>query len=375
MIKKILMISDNDITSDRSLGVTKKLLGQYKAFNNLGFDTYHLCFKDEQGVLIHGEETKVLVKKHKKLYFTYIKLLGMAHKVCLENSIELCYIRYPLADFAFMGMIKKLHKICKVVIEMPTFPYDHDLAKETNLITKFNAYQDKKNREKIKDYIDFFTNFHGYSSIFGAKALAIDNGIDASSVNYIGDKINFSNDVNIIGVALIINIHGYDRIIEGLKNYYAEPANTKTVNFYIVGDGPETPYLKSLVNDYGLTKHVIFTGTKKGKELDELFEKSNVAVASLAAHRRGGKNTSELKVKEYCARGIPFIATSTDRTLPENPNFVKVFPADESPIDICEVVNFAESCNRDPDISKNMRKFAEENLTWEKQLKKVIDAI
>ena len=81
MIKKILMISDNDITSNESLGVTKKLLGQYKAFNNLGYDTYHLCFKDEQGVLIHGDDTKVMLKKQPKLYFTYIKLLKLADKV------------------------------------------------------------------------------------------------------------------------------------------------------------------------------------------------------------------------------------------------------------------------------------------------------
>ena len=375
MIKKVLMISDNDITSNRSLGVTKKLLGQYKAFNNLGLDTYHLCFKNEQGVLIHKEETKVLVKKHKKLYFTYIKLLSLAHKVCIENNIDLCYIRYPLADFAFMGMIKKLHKICKVVIEIPTYPYDYDLSKEANFLTKLNAFQDKINRDKVKNYIDFFTNFYEYSSIFGAKALAIDNAIDVSAVKYSGEKKGSLNDINIIGVALIVNIHGYDRIIEGLKNYYAMPTNKKNVNFYIVGDGPEVPHLKSLVNDYQLTNHVFFTGIKKGEELDELFEISNIAVASLAAHRRGGKTTSELKVKEYCARGIPFIATSTDRTLPENSNFVKVFPADESPIDICKVIDFAESCNGEPNLSKDMRKFAEENLTWEKQLKKVIDAI
>ena len=165
MIKKILMISDNDLTSDSSLGVTKKLTGQYKAFNNLGYHTYHLCFKDKEGVLIHGDETKVLVKEHKKLYFTYIKLLSMAHKVCLENNIDLCYIRYPLADFPFMGMIKKLHKICKVVVEIPTFPYDYDLSKEANFLTKLNGFQDRINRTKIKNYINFFTNFHEYSSL------------------------------------------------------------------------------------------------------------------------------------------------------------------------------------------------------------------
>ncbi len=375
MIKKILMISDNDLDSNESLGVTKKLLGQYKAFNNLGYDAYHLCFKNKKGVLIHGDEVKVLVEEKPKLYFTYIKLLCFAHKVCKENQIDMCYIRYPLADIAFMKMIKKLHKLCKVVVEIPTFPYDHDLKKEKGLISKYTAFADKINRGKIKNYIDFFSNFHGYDEIFGAKAVKIDNGIDVNAVKYVGDKLDFSNEINIVGVALIINIHGYDRIIEGLNEYYKSGENARTVNFYIVGDGPEAPNLKNLVKKYGLENHVIFTGVKKGEELDGIFQSSNIAVASLAAHRRGGKVTSELKVKEYCARGIPFISTSKDVTLPENAPFYKVFPADETPIDIKAVVSFAGEIGENKEILMSMREFAEENLTWEKQLKKVMDVV
>lgn len=375
MIKKILMISDNDLDSNESLGVTKKLLGQYKAFGNLGYDTYHLCFKNKKGVLIHGDEVTVLVNEKPKLYLTFLLLLRKAKDVCIENNIDLCYIRFAGTSFTFIDMIKKLHKICKVVVEMPTFPFDYDLKKEKSFIAKYTAFADKKNRNKIKNYIEFFSNFHGYDTIFGTKAVKIDNGIDVNSVKYIGDKLDFSNEINIVGVALVINIHGYDRIIEGLKNYYAAGENKRQVNFYIVGDGPEVPHLKTLVNNYGLNEHVIFTGVKKGDELDEIFEKSNIAVASLAAHRRGGKITSELKVKEYCARGIPFIATSKDVTLPENAPFYKVLPADETPICIDDVIKFAEGINKDKSILSSMRLFAEENLTWEKQLKKVLSVI
>ena len=35
------MISLNDIGSIESLGVTKKIIGQYKAFQNLGYETYN----------------------------------------------------------------------------------------------------------------------------------------------------------------------------------------------------------------------------------------------------------------------------------------------------------------------------------------------
>ena len=375
-IKRILMISDNDITSSESLGVTKKLLGQYKAFNSLGYDTFHLCFKDRQGVLIHGDNTTVLVKPQIKMYLTYIKLLKKADKICRENNIDMCYIRHPLSDFPFMSMIKKLHRICKVVVEIPTYPYQNELKeKNVSLVRKFSGWQDLRNSQKQHKYIDAIVTFHDFDNIFGIKTIRINNGIDVESVKYVGDSICFDNHIKIIGVALIISIHGYDRLIEGLKNYYADKSNTRMVNFYVVGDGNELPRLKEMVQEYGIGDHVIFTGVKSGEELDRLFENSTIGVASLAAHRRGGKSTSELKVKEYCARGLPYIATSVDNALPDGAPFVKLFPADESAIDISQIVKFAEKLSGLPEIPKQMRKFAEENLTWEKQLKKVIDAI
>lgn len=367
------MISDNDITSNESLGVTKKLLGQYKAFNNLGYDTYHLCFKDEQGVLIHGDDTKVMVKKQPKLYFTYIKLLKLADKVCQENKIDLCYIRYTLADFAFMKMIKKLHKICKIIVEIPTYPYENEIRSG---IEKILYFQDRCNQNKLKKYIDNIVTFHGFNEIFGIKTISVDNGIDIDNVKYIGDKIRFDEDINLIGVARIVNSHGYDRLIEGLRIYYSDGYDNKEiVNFYIVGDGNELPNLKNLVDNYGLSNHVIFTGIKSGEELDALFENSTIGIASLASHRRGNKTTSELKVKEYCARGIPFICSLPDVALPDDCEFRKLVASNEEPIDIKEIVEFYEYIKQHPELSLKMRKFAEENFTWEKQLKKVINSI
>jgi len=375
MINKVLMIFDNDILSDKSLGVTKKLLGQYNAFSNLGYDTYAIGLSNGNGVIMHGGNTEILVKKKTKAYFTYLTLLSKAYGICKNNQIDLCYIRYPLADFSFMSMIKKLSKISKVVVETPTFPYDCDLKKESGMLTRFNYVQDKINRNRIKNHIDFFTDFYGHSSIFGAKTVNIDNGIDVNAVSFLPKKDFIENEINIVGVALIVNIHGYDRIIEGLKNYYSNKSNIVKVNFYIVGDGPEAPRLKKMVDEYELKDHIIFTGVKKGKELDDIFKRADVAVASLAAHRRGGKITSELKVKEYCARGIPYIATSVDTAMPKDAPFIRQIVGDDTPVNIQEIVEFAKKCRQNDNLATEMREFAENNLTWEKQLKKVFDEI
>lgn len=376
MIKKVLMISDNDITSNNSLGVTKKLLGQYNAFNNLGYDTYHLCFKDEDGVLIHGDDTKVLVKKQKKLYFTYIKLLSKAHKVCAENNIDLCYIRYPLADFTFMSMIKKLHKICKVVIEIPTYPYDEQNKELTDIFSKYKIFSDKYFRNKIKNYYVSFASFDDSSEIFGVKTINISNGINIDNCKFIEKNLFTCNDIHIISVALIQRDHGYDRFIEGLNLYYHNKSNDKPNVFYdIVGNGKERENLEQLVNKYNLNKYVKFHGAKFDKELDEIFLKNSIAISSLGCHRSGLTKTSVLKVREYCARGIPFISSTPDTAISDDSVFCKLVESSENPININEIVEYYEYLKQHPEIPKQMRKFAEENLTWEKQLQKVINAL
>ena len=373
--KNILMISITDIGSNESLGVSKKILGQYKAFQNIGYNVYNLCLYQGQVVIIHDDNCTMLSSKKAMDYYAYIKLFGSANKIVLEKQIDICYIRYPLADWVFMKTIKELKGLCENIIEMPTFPYDYDMSRETNIIANIDYWQDRRNRERIKKYIDMFVNYHGYEEIYGVRALPIDNGIDCDTVKYVGDLVQYKSDINLIGVALIINIHGYDRLIKGIKAYYSQSNNKRKIMFYIVGDGPEVPHLINMVNEYGLNDYVVFTGVKAGEELDKLFADSNIAVASLAAHRRGGKVTSELKVKEYCARGIPYIATSKDNAIPDNLCFNKLFPANDNPIDIEQVIEFYEYIKAHPEIHRQMRTYAEENLTWEKQLKKVMEAI
>lgn len=370
------MISDNDITSSQSLGVTKKLLGQFKAFNNLGYDTYHLCFKDEQGVLIHKDTTTVIVKKQLKMYLTYIKLLNAADRICLENKIDMCYIRYPLADFAFMKMIKKLHNICKVVIEIPTYPYDEQCKTISGIFTRYKVLSDKHYRKKLKDYNIKFSTVDNEKSIFGVPCINITNGIDLQSVEYVGDKLLYDDSIRIIAVALVQRDHGYDRVIEGLKNYYSTFNSSRPeVFFNIVGDGPESPALKKMVKDYALADHVVFHGKKFGQELDELFLKNNLAVSGVGGHRSGLTASSTLKTREYCARGIPFICSLPDVAIPPELGFYKLVDSSEEPVDIEKIVEYYNHIRHCPEIREEMRKFAEENLTWEPQLKKVLEEI
>lgn len=378
MSKKLLMIAENDISSTSSLGVTKKLRGQYKAFCNLGYDTYLLCLENENAVLIHGKDKEIAVNKQIKGYFTVAKLFLSAPRICRKKQIDICYIRYPLADWAFMKMVRGLHKVCKVVVEIPSYPYDEELKGNKNFIRGFNFIQDKINRNKLNLYIDIVVAVgedDEINNIYQIPTIMIYNGVDIANLGFIGENLDYESRISFIGVSKIVDSNGFDRIIKGINCYYNNSTN-RNVYFHIVGDGECLLKLKQLVSDYNLEDYIFFHGVKTGEDLDDLYKLSNIGVTYLAGHRNNCYKTSSLKLREYCALGIPFIGSMEDDAFPQSKcSFYKLFPANDDPIDINEVIKFADYIAAHPEIHKQMRQYAEENLTWEKQLSKVIESI
>lgn len=376
MIRRILMIAENDICSKSSLGVTRKIRGQYKAFQNMGYDVFLLCLENGEGVLIHENCKKVVVPKRIKAYFTVARLYLNAAKICAEEQIDCCYIRYPLADWTCMKMLKSLYKKhSKVIVEIPTYPYDEVINETGGFVPKFNYFQDKINRKQLQMYVDYIVTYSRDKNIFGIKCINIGNGIDIQDVCYIGDKLKYKSDIILIAVALVVYGHGYDRILRSLNDYY-KGNNQRKIIFNIVGNGPELPNLKKMVNEYGLSNYVHFYGAMYGENLNKVFMESNIGVGGLAGHREKLKTVSPLKSREYCAKGIPFFSTSKDDAFPEDKcPFYRLFPANDDPIDIEKVIEFYDYIKAHPEIHQQMRTYAEENLTWEKQLKKVMKEI
>jgi len=81
-----------------------------------------------------------------------------------------------------------------------------------------------------------------------------------------------------------------------------------------------------------------------------------------------------LKAREYCARGILFVISYDDVGFPNDFPYMLKVPADESAVDIGQILQFYDRI-KDRDIIKEMRDYAEKNLSWEAKLKPVIDEI
>ena len=196
--------------------------------------------------------------------------------------------------------------------------------------------------------------------------LTIGNGFAVQSVP-LRQAPHYNSDFHLLCVANVSRWHGLDRLIRGISTHNGMPK----VILHIAGDGTELSYLQKLAGDLGISDRVVFHGFTTGKALDALFDQCHIAVGSLGIHRIGLKEASILKAREYCARGIPFIYGISDPDFPADFPYLLHLPADESPIDIDQVLAFAQEVCADPDHPQKMRRYAEEHLDWSVKMKKL----
>jgi len=191
------------------------------------------------------------------------------------------------------------------------------------------------------------------------------NGINVSSIQRVSlRRTREANSLNLIGVAALEDWHGYDRLIRGLKVYYSSPGVRWDVRFLVVGDGGARGRLELLVGSLGLNDRVKFYGVLTGTALKEVFDHSDIGVSSLAVHRKGLKIASDLKTREYLARGLPAIICADDPDLTEEKPFLLRQPADDSPINIESLVIWYAGIGcvgSDPDV---IRDYAFKNFDY-----------
>ena len=250
----------------------------------------------------------------------------------------------------------------KVVMEIPTYPYDSEYHAQG---MDKQIFQDKLFRKSLAKQLDAIVTFSDYDEIFGQRTIRISNGIDFNSVKMKSVVNETSKEMNMIGVAEIHEWHGFDRIIKGLADYYSKP-QTYIVRFHLVGYfffSEDEKECKQYITDHHLEEYVILHGKRHGTELDELFNQCDFGIGSLGRHRVGIQKIKTLKNREYAARGIPFVYSETDSDFDQKPYVLKA-PADETPIDINSIIQFYKGLSMTPtEIRESIN-----DLSWENQM-------
>ena len=357
-------------------GISKKIFYQRDALIRCGADL-RLCYLtiDAAGMQKRMLDDEVLENYGNGIAAKFKKRLcyGALTRYIREQGIEFLYVRYDHnANPALIRWFRQLKKIgVKIVVEIPTYPYDEEYAR-SRFSRKLHLFIDRCFRRSLAKYIDRIVTFTDYPEIFGVPTICISNGIDFSQIKVKPGKNDTSRELNLIGVAQIHFWHAFDRVIEGLAAYKSVP-HEKKVRFHIVGEGlpADLSLLKELVKKYGLGEEVIFYGTRFGDGLDEVFDQCDMGIASLGRHRNRITKIKTLKNREYAARGIPFVYSETDDDFDAMPYVLKA-PADDSPLDIAELVRFYDNLAMSP---QEIRGTVEKTLSWDVQMGKVLDVI
>jgi hypothetical protein len=306
----------------------------------------------------------------KRLYRQHLARTYIRSVIREAGPDTVLYLRYPVPIFVTpRDMTHK--KTCRVVLECNSIEIKEQKQQKYYLKYLYElafGRAFRKSADAIVGVTDEITRYQVARSGDPDKPhITIGNGFDVDSVRVRVPPEYSGEELSVLCVANVSRWHGLDRMLKGMSAYNGP----FKIRFHIAGDGPDAPYLKKIASEMEITDSVTFHGFKTGEDLDRLFNQCHIAVGSLGIYRKGLSQTSELKAREYCARGIPSIIACQDPDFPDDYPYVLQVPADDTPIDIEQVLAFAQEVCTDPEHPETMRAYARDNLDWLPKMEKL----
>ena len=371
---RLLYILFEEIT--QSSGVSKKVLAQCNGLRANGVDVDLLSLKDNNGELmavLNGD----YIYSYGRSILRYLRLLfifGHIIRYIKANQISEVYVRFPRKNPFFPLFFRTIRKLrVKSLLEIPTYPYDREKVRSRNLYLclclRFLTMLDDFSRLFYKYYVDRIVTVQDYDQIFGVPTIKISNGIDLNKIPL--RTCQKHKGYNFVGVAQLASWHAYERLIEGIGEYYKN-GGTEDVHFYIIGNNENvsSDYMKYILK-YKIFDHIHLEGPKFGEELNQYFNLADFAIGSLGGHRKGLFDAKPLKCVEYAARGIPFVYSEKNTDF-DHCSFIMKVPQDETPIDVSQIINYIDNFNVAP---VDIRNYVKANLTWDVQMQKVLSEL
>ncbi len=291
------------------------------------------------------------------------------------KDFSFAYIRkgaiFDKSMITLLKIAKAENPEIKIVVEVPTYPYINEFK---GLLKLDIALKENRWTPYLKKYVDKFVTYSDDSFIYEVPCINISNAY------VFKDKEDFRlkehEGIHLLAVAALAFYHGYDRVIEGLSEYYKSNEAPLPVTFTLVGDGPILNEYKQMVQKYQLQNHVFLVGSKKLEELNPFYENADIGIDSLARHRSGVHYNSSLKGKEYLAKGIPIV--SGVKTELDEMNFPYYFsvPADDAPINIYEISIWYQDLLKKKskaEIHNEIISFGKETFTFSKTFSSVVE--
>lgn len=195
------------------------------------------------------------------------------------------------------------------------------------------------------------------------------NGIESSHVPVRVQAPSWpAAEFTMIAVGRLAPWHGFDRLIHGIaihQNKFRDVAMQPRL--IIVGDGPIRRSWEQLAHSLAVSDRVAFVGYQNGEDLDAMFAQSHIAISSLGLFRKNLDIASDLKSREYTARGMPFVAAANDMDFNPIPWFVFQVANSDTPLDIRALIEWYGRISTRVDLIDAIRLFAEQRLDFKQK--------
>ena len=371
---KILYVARVNLDMPEISGVSNKINAQKKAFERMGHQM-DLVTMDNQGLLLNRHSRIADFSTSSYRLNFYLNFYRQLPKAVSAKNYDVVYVRYPRGSFALTtalkGLLKENPKL-KIVLEIPTYPFDAEIQSTVSRIINF---LDNRFIAQLPKYVHLVTSFGLHEQIYGIPAHSLSNGVDIDEVQMALPPQHPADELHLIAVANLAKAHAFDRLIYGMADYKKGNPEKKLI-FHIVGSAEQFLELRNLAENLGLAEEVVFHGFQQTEGLNKVYDQCDMAVASLGLHRVGLNIASPLKFREYCAKGLPLLLGYNDSSMPPNFPFAFSVPHDDSPVDVEALLKFYQNLQAThPNMRQELRTFAEQNLTWDAQFRPVLERL
>lgn len=373
-MKKVLFLMRYPLDDDYNL--KPKFNGQMQACVNLGFDVSYIGYDAGNIYLISvnsGEKLKIgnthfgSFKKYRST-FGFFDLYSALKTVLKNGWYDYIYMRKKMVTGKAVAVLKEYKKAGgTLIVEIPSYGVtENSLGFIRNMAVRVFARSGKR----FAGLVDYYTLIGSECPEYfrGKPAIEIANGVSLETIP-LKKFSELKSEIHMLALASMRDWQGFDRVIRGMGSYSGE----YRLVLHLAGqdfDGSVQRWLKT-ADELGLSSDVVYHGALYDEKLAEMFDTCHFAIGSMGFHRKGAAVGSSLKVREYIARGIPFIYGYEDSALTGNEWFALNFPADDSPVDFDKVVPWIKGIYNRNEFLQEIRQYAGEHLSWETQFSRV----
>jgi hypothetical protein len=368
----------------RHPGVEHKIRSQAAALDELGVENFDIYVINTERNGADGRIRYLQVDRRwagDGLALAFRRFQLIKRTVPCERY-DLLYLRYPLADLAGPAFAREYPTVTEhnamEVRELVASAHSPELAPPLRAYRLANAPIEAvigpRVLRRCRGLVAVTDEIRGYELgrlVTTVPSLTVANGIDV-------DRVTHTRFAPFRGDCLRIVFiggrnspwHGLDRLLCSLSWY----KGSVTVECNLVGDLVLPRVLPTLPDTVRIHTHGVLTGC----QLDALMEQMNLGIGTLALYRKGLTEACTLKVREYTARGLPFVLAHKDHDLHDVPEATRFFlPVgnDEAPIDMDRVLSFAERVSRlelEETLSSEMRSHARAHMDWTEKVRSLL---